>query len=210
MGAVAVAVAVLLSLGPHELAVDAVRVEQLMELLKPFVSLYMKLLCLMNGLYTALIGPTTALIYTLTYAATTLIHAATATATALLLNRLVTSITKNTISRKTVRPINIPIQVPCENRPSAAAALEILSQCRLVLGLHRIRIDKLVPGSGEPAAATATTTTPKNHNRVANLASPSSPPRLLHEAGQPVRPAEMDDVNHPGDVDASPECASCD
>src|SRR6266536_5355457 len=72
-GAVAVAVAGLLSLGPHELAVDAVRVEQLMESLKPFVPLDMKLVCLMDGLHAALIWANAALIW-----ATALIRATAA------------------------------------------------------------------------------------------------------------------------------------
>jgi hypothetical protein len=68
MGAVAVAVAGLLSLREHELAIDAMRVEQLMEPLELLVPLYIKLECLVDSIYTAL-GTVTA----------------TATATALLL-----------------------------------------------------------------------------------------------------------------------------
>src|SRR6266536_3340546 len=139
-GAVAVAVAGLLSLGPHELAVDAVRVEQLMESLKPFVPLDMKLVCLMDGLHaaliwaTALIRATAALIWAtaliranaaLIWAnaaliwATALIWAAAATATALLLTWRLAPIAEDAVGCDTVSPIEIPIQVPCENGPPA-------------------------------------------------------------------------------------------
>ena len=50
MGAVAVAVAGLLSLREHKLAVDIICVEQLIEPLKLLVLLYITLICLVDGL----------------------------------------------------------------------------------------------------------------------------------------------------------------
>jgi hypothetical protein len=60
MGAVAVAVALLLSLGAHELAVDAVRMEQLMEALELLIPVRIHLKCLVDSIDAALFGTATA------------------------------------------------------------------------------------------------------------------------------------------------------
>src|ERR1700678_3175650 len=101
------------------------------------------------------------------------------------------------------------IQMLGQHRPSTAATLKILRQRCLVLGLHRVCVDQLLSGSGELATATATAaaaaTAGKYHHRVADLPSPPSSPCLLHKARQPVRPPQMDDVDHAGNINARPE-----